>query len=109
MKLSTVKSERKPLTIPFEEMGDELHIVYVPGALTPEVEDQVMEALEQPGQGAFLTGFITKLIESWDLLDDDEQPIPLTPGGLRSIPINFLGVLLTKIREDMNPGEDKGD
>lgn len=108
MKLSTVKSERKKLTCDFEDLG-ELNLVYIPGALTPEVEDEVVKALSEPGQGKFITQFLSELIESWDLLDDDDNPIPCTPEGLRPVPIPFLGNVLDKIKEDMNPGEAKSD
>lgn len=108
MKLSTVKSERKKLTANFDDLGD-LHITYVPGMLTPEVEDELQEALEQPGSGKFVCEFASRLIEEWDLLDDDDVPIPLTAEGLKQVPIPFMGDVLAKIREDMNPGEENGD
>jgi hypothetical protein len=108
MKLSTVKSERKKLTIPMEDLGD-LHLTYIPGMLTPEIEDELQESFEHPGSGRFATDFISRLVEEWDLLDDDDVPIPLTIEGLRPVPIPFLGDVLAAIREDMNPGEENAD
>jgi hypothetical protein len=111
MKLKDVKAERKKLTTTLPGLEDlgELNLTYIPGALTPEVEDQILEVAEQPGQGAFITSFLEELIEDWDLLDENDMPIPITKEALKPVPIQFLGQVLTAIRNDMNPGEEKGD
>jgi hypothetical protein len=110
MKLSNVTSERKKLTCHFtERYGDDLHLVYIPGMLTPEVEDELQESLEAPGSGRFVCEFLAKLVEDWDLVDDDGTPIALDADGLRVVPIPFLGDVLAEIRKDMNPGEETAD
>jgi len=108
MKLSEVKSERKKVVMDFDDLGS-LNVTYIPGALTPETEDELVAVMNEPGQSKFICDLLCKLIEDWDLEGDDGAPIPLTLEGLKPVPINFLGGVLEKIQQDMNPGEAQGD
>lgn len=86
------------------QVGDEtLNIVYRPGGLTPEVEDQIHALAQEQRGSASLVVLLRDILISWDLLGNDGQPLPTDEATLRTLPSLFLGQVAQAISESMSP------
>lgn len=47
------------------------------------------------------TGVLLKLLASWDVLDDNGKPWPITEEGLSELSDHFLNFVLSEIQRDM--------
>lgn len=106
--MPTLKNLLKPTQNLAVQIGSEtVNVVYRPSYLTPEFEDAIKGLNEESkATEAFLTLF-SKLVVSWDLKqnDDDEQPIEVSIDGLKPIPYEILGQILTAVQEAILPNE----
>lgn len=102
--LRNLKEEVAEAHLDFTDIyGATLFVEYRPGLLTPERE----EAIGKSTVVDELLTFLCEFIVSWDLLGDDQEPIPLTIDNLRSIPSSFLMRVFVKLQQEMGPGEAK--
>lgn len=106
MKLSEAKSDLKPLPIVFDS-GAVLNITYRSPEYTPyEMAKIVDKTNPDPVR---IIGMILKVVESWDLTDDAEKPIPLTTDGVgENVGIGILRKIMEAIGKDQMPGEAEG-
>lgn len=107
VKLSALKGGTDTLVVPVGD--DNVTIIYKPYAVTTEFSAR-MEDLARSDE-AGIEEYLELLLEvlvSWDLLDDDEQPFPITASTLRETPARFLTDVLVEMREAQGVGEAKG-
>jgi len=107
VKLSEAKSDLKPLDVTFDS-GAVLHIEYRSPEYTPfEMAKIVDKTNPDPTR---IIGMIQKVVESWDLTDDNEVPIPLTVDGIgENVGIGILRKVMEAIGADQMPsGEAPG-
>jgi hypothetical protein len=98
--------------------GESLHLVYRPNYLTPAVEKQFkaqLRAFEAAKKKAAETGEelgleptvlfdqVKGLIESWDLLGDGDDPLPLTDESFQELPYTFLAAVVQHVMEASSP------
>jgi hypothetical protein len=107
--LKAILKPNQTLSIPF---GSEAVLVtYNPQYLTPAFEE-TLKALgeESKATQAFISMF-QKLIISWDLKanDNDPESIPLTLEGFADVPFDILGEILRKVQEEVVPNPQKGE
>lgn len=103
MKLSDIRSETKPLTIPFQA-GD-LKVVYRPNAFTADVADKMQAQASKPEEATdgFLN-MVVAILESWDLEDEDGKVIPIDKARLRAeVPVPVFGRIFAEIQADQTP------
>lgn len=100
IRLSDLKAATKTITIPVPGTDDTLTITYRLGEMTPERVDRLDELMEQPHTTSELWAMTLAIIVSWDLLDDEDQPIPVTPEAIASVPSPVLSWINRRIAED---------
>ena len=100
--LQGLKDEVAEANLDFTDTyGSTLRVVYRPGLLTPEKEEQI-GASKEPGE---LLQFLTEFLVEWDLMEDEHNAVPITVDALRHIPSPFLMKVFFKLQEEMGPGE----
>ena len=119
MRLSEIFSERKTVSVPVGEGN--LSVTYRPGAITPQLLDQIgsLAGIEEGGDDsmAMVNAFssvastavamVEKAVVEWDLTDDNGNPYPLTTDALRQLPLQFLLTITKAINKDSNPNPTK--
>ena len=68
----------RPITIPIVLDGGSLNVTY--RLILPEKSNE-------PDEPEKLLESIVKYVDSWDLLDDDDTPIPITTETLGEVPV----------------------
>ena len=101
IRLSQVGKQQKTATVAYD--GETVDIVYRPGAFTPRVEARINEAQKDSTVSQELAQILSEVIISWDVLDDDGQPLPPTIDLLMDLPLAFLSAVSVGIGEDMRP------
>lgn len=103
MRLSEAASPAKPLDVKFGE-GAVLHITYRVPEYTPnQAAKLVDEASKDPRRMADMA---CRVVESWDLTDDEDQPIELTAEAVADkVTIGVLSTIMKAVNEDQMPGE----
>lgn len=85
----TSKGRNRTETLVVHHGGESCDIVIRPAALV--VRDQIeVQRLEGAEQSEFLVGILSRFLVSWDVLDDDDQPIPVTEEALAAEEGDFL-------------------
>jgi hypothetical protein len=94
-KLSAITQDKARVGVPIGD--DELKVAYRPSRMTPALLARVQQA-ERDGSinGAMLEP-LAALLVSWDLLDDDDEPIATTPEALAEVPLVILRAVLEAI------------
>lgn len=105
MRLSQAVSPAEQITVPF--VGAELHVKYRPMSYTPaELDKMQAEAAQTKGKvGDRLVDSMIRMIESWDLTDEDEVPIPIERDALREVPSNVYMAIMKVINQEQQAGE----
>lgn len=83
-KLSTLARDQALVRIPIG--AETLTVAYRPSKATPNLLRQIAGASEVDGVLAPLA----ELLVSWDLVTDDEEPIPTTVDALGGVPMSVL-------------------
>lgn len=125
-KVSSIGAERKDLFVKIDDDSDDgVNIVYRPKAYTVALEDRLEQIASRTFQSVsvilMLAGFhegdpgweegdepVDGLLVQWDLIQDNEQPIPITVRDLKPIPLQFLTQVLEAIQQDAKPSRETG-
>jgi hypothetical protein len=97
MPVAVTKLQRDTRTLRIPWDADTLNLVYRPGSVTPDLID----AVAQPEERQPVVKFLLATVQTWDLLDDDDKPLPVTEQLLAELPLLFLRALQTAILEDL--------
>jgi hypothetical protein len=127
LKLANLSGQLAETDFPFA--GESVHIVYRPNFLTPAVEKKFrseQRAIERTIKAArakqkddpstelpeveptVLFDSIIGVIESWDVLDDDNQPLPIIYDSLNQLPYTFLTQVMEHCMSVSSPAGDGG-
>lgn len=104
--LSQLTPDRARLTVPFGSSA--LKVAYRPYAVTPRLQRQVAAAQRDQDLDAGLLLPFCRIVESWDLTDDDGSLVPIEPASLEDVPARVLLAVLLAIGEDMAPNLASG-
>lgn len=80
-----------------------LRVVYRPSGVTPVTEDRLRAMAADQRGGASLVVLLADVLVSWDLLDNDGTPYPITAESLSCLPTLFLARLTDAIKQDVIP------
>ena len=107
IKLSELAAKVRHLTIDLGE-GDKLTVSYKPNALTLADEQQLVDAQGTPEATALIAERLCRLLVLWDVVGEDDTPLPITPETMATLPGAVLASVLTAIREDQSPNARNG-
>jgi len=99
---SLVQKAERALVVSFGE--ETLSIRYSPMAVTTAVmlEDAKMRQEGRSLEGTI--GFLAAILTGWNLVGDDEKPIPTTSESLTVMPLQILEQIAKAVMEDLkNP------
>jgi len=107
IKISDLAAKVRHLTVDLGE-GDQLTISYKPNALTLADEQALVDAQADGTATAKVADQLCKLLVLWDVVDEDDTPLPITPETMDTLPGAVLASVLTAIREDQSPNARNG-
>lgn len=96
-KLSTFTEHT--LDVVVDIAGSKINLVVRPFRWTIDEETRLLSAETAEDARSNLLSFFCSVVESWDLTDDDEKVIPITPESLADLPT----ILLQNILEEVKP------
>lgn len=103
LKLSDFAKQTKEVTKMFPGTESTLTLTIYPNGVTPTIEAAFREAIDA-GQATEATlALLVPLLKSWDLLGDDERPIPLAVESLRGVSNMILSFVFETVMEAMKP------
>jgi len=88
------------LTVDFPD-GIALHLVYRTRWFTSRKAQAINAARRQGDMSAGIADPLCALIESWDLLGDDDHPLPITPDTMLDLPEAIVVALERAIMRDI--------
>jgi hypothetical protein len=97
------KNERETSFTVEEEV---VHISYRPSAYTPVVEDRMQQLLETNRPGNGLAKTLSTMLIKWDVLGEDNQPVPITVENLSALPVRFLSQVMGAINKDNSSDQE---
>lgn len=98
----------KSLAIPCEE-GETLNVVYSRADYTPKLEAE-MEEVRRTRPGHSLALMLGKVLRSWDVVDDDDSPVPLSAQTLdERLAIEAQAKIVEALAEDQRPNATASD
>jgi hypothetical protein len=105
--LKKARAKEVKIEVPFED--EVVTIVYTPRRLNPGVWQEVKDRSSEP---EYTYDFVCRVVKEWDVLDDDDKPVALTPKAIKKaeVPGEVLDAIITAIVNDMlpNPKETEG-
>jgi len=102
MKLSAYLGKTRRIQIDID--GEALNVEYRPNVVTPVF----LDSLEGLSNRESVHKQVCQAVQTWDLLDDSGQPVPITEEILRTLPTQFTVKVLNSIVTDMNgPGKEE--
>lgn len=108
MKVSALKSRVRTVyvEVPGEDEGappERVWVKYRPGELTLEVAENLVEVAENRPDHEAIGALLEPILDSWDLEADDGSQLAVTPDVFRTVPLQFLGLLIQAITDDARP------
>lgn len=95
-----LQESTRPVEVPFN--GETLTVVYRLGQINADFFRWYIAHAAEDGS---LHETILRLVANWDLLGDDDQPLPVTAEVVAPLPSVFLRVIKDAIFEDAQPGK----
>ena len=93
--------ESRTVRLDFGDAGD-LNVAYFPGKLTYGLMKRINNAAHDNDYDTMLEGFLA-IFDSWDLLDDNGNPEPLTMAVFEDLGVDVLTGIMSAIQEQENP------
>ncbi len=87
----------RTITVRISNVTECLTVVYKPGEITQRM---LKDARAGDGIGALINQ-LCSIVQSWDLVDDDGKPLPLTQDALESLPVWFLREVIDALVGDV--------
>lgn len=122
LKLADLRKETRAVTFPFA--GESVTVVYRPRLLSPVLRVQLLggagmflegEEAERVTLGRFVEvnreycAALAGLLESWDVLGDDGEPLPATAEWLEQFDAEFVRALVAAIVQDQRVDPRNGE
>lgn len=106
IKLSQLYHDRANVLVHVD--GGVVSVTYRPSKITPILEESIQKRINEQRGGAALVELLTESVIDWDLLDNDEKPIPPSREIFEKLPIKFLSLVCQAILEDLRPNPQRG-
>lgn len=110
VKLADLTADRRKVAIPLnmgenpdtgEQNVQDLNVVYRPSAYTANTEKELNVLRQSDWKSEMGLTFLTTLVVSWDLEEDDGTPYIITKESLASLPSTFISQVMAGIAGDM--------
>lgn len=102
--LSDLARDTRKIEIEWD--GETMGLTYRPGEYTPEMESAFVESLNSNLPGNAFARILSKLIVSWEMLDDGGQEVPHDYETLAQIYTVFLTHVFNAITEDQTSARE---
>jgi hypothetical protein len=89
----------RTLDVVVDIAGTKLNLVVRPFRWTIDEETQLLSSDNAADARTNLLAFFCSVVAEWDLTDDDEKVIPITPESLSDLP----SILLQNVLEEVKP------
>ncbi len=97
----------KPRTCTFEYGGEPVEVTYTQQESSVAFVRQ-LRALEGGHDEDAVVVALSRVLIAWDVLDDNDKPLPTTEAVLETLPFPFLMETLVAIRDDVVGGKGSG-
>lgn len=101
IKLHEIQAETRSIDV--EYLGHDLRIDYRPGMVTPEYESRLNAAMQANRPSAGLAEELARIVSGWDVLDEDDKPLPVNGENMAIMPMGLLRVIVEGIAADLAP------
>ena len=101
--LSALIADRKTVSVPVGD--DTLTVTFKPSFYTPSIEAEMQQAAASEWKSGLLVTLLAGALVEWDLLGPDGQPLPTDEATIASLPVGFLGTVLSAISAELGPGK----
>lgn len=108
-KLTQLRRETGEVEIP--TAGDDpLRITYRKAFVSPALSKRLSNADDLPStdQLAILADLVKAAVVSWNLTDEDDEPMPVSAASIDALDAGSLQVIATAIQESMRPDPTNG-
>lgn len=108
MKASDIQTH--PVSFTYKGPEGEMEVVYDENAVTSEALDEITNAGDGTDPNFIRMDraairFLSTMILSWELMEDDGTPVPLEAERMGKLPTLFVTRLMKAIQDDIAPGE----
>lgn len=104
VRLSQVNRQGQPKELAVDFDGATLHLTYDRSEYTPAVEQQMTEMVGEGRVGAGLATMLIKVLRSWNLTDEEDQPLPLTSETLNlALSVDAQTAIVVALGDDQRP------
>ena len=103
--LSSLRDERKQVRVRFG--GESLMIWIYPDRLTNDVMDRYREAQEEPRDYDEMAAAFGEVVDEWDLLGENGEPMPIDGATFRDISLRILNHIWAELVEAVTPKSRK--
>lgn len=110
IRLSEIISQQKWIEV--DVAGEMVKIAYTPNKITlrraTELGKLIKELDDNPDVdiGAETARMFCDLVNSWDILGEDERPYPIDIKSLQEFPANIMNIILKAVNDDVEEHED---
>lgn len=101
IRISALTADRGTVTVPF--VDDTLKITYKPSAINVEQEERELADRAEGRHLLAMAKSLAELVESWDLLDDEGKPVPVSVEVLSPLGLTVLQKITRAILDDVLP------
>lgn len=106
MPLNLANLANNTRTVEVDYFGEKFSVTYKPSMITPGTEAELQGASDEERTTVLIEQLCARMT-AWDLMDGNE-PTPITPERLRSIPSPVLLHIMDAMQEDMRPNRRSG-
>ena len=104
MKFSALINRTASIVVPYR--NDEINVTFFTEKLTPTYKAQLLKMADEQADLEAEVRMLADLIQTWDVLGEDDEPVPVTYEFLLQCPYAFLAAVAQAIQAhitDPNP------
>ena len=103
IKMAALSGRTEATSFTFQDQ--DVKITYRPNYMTPERQSIMAAATEAQAATQGFVDLVVGMIVSWDVLDEQDEPVAVTAEFVRQLPYSFLAAVVMAAGEAMQPGE----
>jgi hypothetical protein len=97
-----------PVEVVFEAEGETVTIVFDRNRITQGWAKRIQQGMESQDMEAAISGML-EVLQSWDVVEEDGSPTPLSAEVLSDLPLGVLANLNIAIAEAAMPSSEEGN
>lgn len=103
MPISLAQLKGNIRTINVTYFSDNLAVTYRPSELTPQNQSAIQDRIDEGEAKNILVETLCQVMITWDVMDEDDKMLPITPETLANAPGPLLLAISEAIGEDARP------